>query len=110
MIAWDKHIKVWQLVGAVLAVPAGILGTYGAYKTYVSGNVSCPELRASIISTTSGIAVRESPSNGIPRASPTNVPNNAPPARSETSASTPVPSSPSSTLGSMTHSNEARAN
>ena len=51
MIAWDKHIKVWQLVGAVLAVPAGIAGTYGAYKTYMAGNVSCPELRASIIST-----------------------------------------------------------
>lgn len=51
VIAWDKHIKVWQLVGAVLAVPAGIAGTYGAYHTYVAGNVSCPDLRASIIST-----------------------------------------------------------
>ena len=51
VVAWDKHIKLWQLVGAVLAVPAGIAGTYGAYKTYMSGNVSCPELRASIIST-----------------------------------------------------------
>jgi len=51
VIGWDKHIKAWQLVGAVLAVPAGVAGTYGAYKTYMSDNVSCPELRASIIST-----------------------------------------------------------
>src|SRR5689334_1966873 len=51
VIAWDKHVKIWQLLGAVLAVPAGIAGTYGAYKTYFSENVSCPELRASIIST-----------------------------------------------------------
>jgi hypothetical protein len=51
MIAWDKHIRVWQLLGAVLAVPAGIAGTYGAYRSYVSNDVSCPELRASIIAT-----------------------------------------------------------
>jgi len=50
MFAWDKHIKIWQLVGALLAVPAGIAGTYSVYRNYVSGGVSCGELRSSIIS------------------------------------------------------------
>lgn len=49
MFAWEKHIKIWQLVGAVLAVPAGIAGTYSVYRTYVSGGVSCDALRGSII-------------------------------------------------------------
>src|SRR5579863_1424229 len=49
MFAWEKHIKIWQLVGAVLAVPAGIAGTYSVYHNYMSGGVSCSELRGSII-------------------------------------------------------------
>ena len=51
MFAWEKHIKIWQLLGAVLAVPAGIAGTYSVYHNYISGGVSCPELRNSIIFT-----------------------------------------------------------
>ena len=51
MFAWDKHIRVWQLLGAVLAVPAGIAGTYGAYRSYLADDVSCPDLRGSIITT-----------------------------------------------------------
>jgi hypothetical protein len=51
MTTWDKHIKVWQLLGAILAVPAGVAGTYEAYSHYVSNGVSCPNLRGSIIST-----------------------------------------------------------
>ena len=51
MITWDKHIRIWQLCGAVLAVPAGIAGTYEAYRNYLSNGVSCPELRGSIIAT-----------------------------------------------------------
>jgi hypothetical protein len=50
MFAWEKHIKIWQLVGAVLAVPASIAGSYSVYRNYVSGGVSCGELRGSIIS------------------------------------------------------------
>jgi hypothetical protein len=51
MVAWEKHIKIWQLLGAVLAIPAGIAGTYGVYENYVSGGVSCPELKTSIVAT-----------------------------------------------------------
>lgn len=51
MFAWEKHVKVWQLIGAILAVPAGIAGTYSVYRNYVSGGVSCPELRSTIIAT-----------------------------------------------------------
>jgi hypothetical protein len=50
-IAWDKHIKVFQLVGALLAIPAGVAGTYSVYHTYMSGGVSCSDLRNSIIAT-----------------------------------------------------------
>jgi hypothetical protein len=49
MFAWEKHVRIWQLVGAVLAVPAGIAGTYSVYHNYVSGGVSCDALRGSII-------------------------------------------------------------
>jgi hypothetical protein len=49
MIAWDKHIKIWQFLGAILAVPAGVAGTYGAWQGYFSNAVSCPELRGTII-------------------------------------------------------------
>ncbi len=51
MVAWEKHIKIWQLIGAVLAVPAGVAGTYSVYRNYVAGGVSCPELRSTIIAT-----------------------------------------------------------
>jgi len=51
MIQWDKHIKIWQLVGAVLAVPAGVAGTYGVFHNYLSDGVSCPQLKSSIIAT-----------------------------------------------------------
>jgi hypothetical protein len=51
MIVWEKHIRIWRLLGAVLAVPAGVAGTYGAYRSYVSNGVSCTELRGSIIAT-----------------------------------------------------------
>jgi hypothetical protein len=51
MITWDKHIRIWQLCGAILAVPAGIAGTYEAYRNYLSDGVSCSELRGSIIAT-----------------------------------------------------------
>lgn len=51
MFAWDKHIKLLQLIGALLAVPAGVAGTYSVYRTYVAGSVSCHDLRSSIIAT-----------------------------------------------------------
>jgi hypothetical protein len=49
MFAWEKHVKIWQLVGALLAIPAGVVGTYSAYRTYMAGGVSCSDLRNSII-------------------------------------------------------------
>lgn len=49
MFALEKHIKIWQLVGAVLAVPAGVAGTFSVYRAYVVGDVSCEQLRSSII-------------------------------------------------------------
>jgi len=50
MFALEKHVKIWQLIGAVLAIPAGIAGTYSVYRNYVTGDVSCEGLRSSIIS------------------------------------------------------------
>jgi len=33
----------------LLAIPAGVVGTYSAYRTYMAGGVSCSDLRNSII-------------------------------------------------------------
>lgn len=49
MIAWEKHARIWQLIGAILTVPVGIAGTYSVYRTYIAGDVSCDGLRGSII-------------------------------------------------------------
>lgn len=47
----DKHIKLLQLLGALLAIPAGAAGTYAVYRSYVAGGVDCPALRTTIIAT-----------------------------------------------------------
>jgi len=50
-MAWDKLTKLLQFVGAALAVPAAAAGTYSAYRTYFSSEVTCAKLRSSIIET-----------------------------------------------------------
>ena len=51
MFQLDKHIKFLQFLAALLAIPAGVAGTYAVYSRYVSGGVSCNELRSTIIAT-----------------------------------------------------------
>ena len=51
MFAWDKHIKLLQFLGALLAIPAGAAGTYAVYRNYMAGGVDCPALRTTIIAT-----------------------------------------------------------
>jgi hypothetical protein len=48
---FDRLIKVVQLVGAALAVPAGAAGVYSAYRSYFSTDVACQNLRAAIVGT-----------------------------------------------------------
>jgi len=51
MFQIEKHIKFLQFLGALLAIPAGVAGTYAVYHNYMSGGVSCNELRSTIIAT-----------------------------------------------------------
>jgi hypothetical protein len=51
MFQLDKHVKFLQFLAALLAIPAGVAGTYAVYRSYMSGGVSCNELRSTIIAT-----------------------------------------------------------
>jgi hypothetical protein len=50
-MAWDKLVKLLQLIGAALAIPAAAAGSYSAYRTYFSSDVTCAKLRSSIMET-----------------------------------------------------------
>jgi hypothetical protein len=50
-MTWDRVIKLMQLLGAALAVPAGAAGVYSAYRTYFSADVACQNLRGAILAT-----------------------------------------------------------
>jgi hypothetical protein len=50
-MAWEKLVKLLQLAGAALAIPAAAGGTYSAYRTYLSSEVACSKLRSSILET-----------------------------------------------------------
>lgn len=49
MIELDKHTKLLQFLGAALAIPVAAAGAYSVYSKYMSGGVSCTDLRGSII-------------------------------------------------------------
>ena len=48
---WTKLATLFQLTGAVLAIPAGLAGVYSAYRTNLSTEVACLNLRTSILGT-----------------------------------------------------------
>lgn len=46
---WTKLATLFQLTGAVLTVPVGLAGVYSAYRTNLSTEVACLNLRTSIL-------------------------------------------------------------
>ena len=48
MIA-DNLVKLLQMTGATLAIPAAAAGTFAAYQSYFSGDVTCQKLRNDIV-------------------------------------------------------------
>jgi hypothetical protein len=51
MASFDKPTKIAQLLGTLLAIPAGLAGSYAVFRSIRSGGVDCTDLRASIIGT-----------------------------------------------------------
>lgn len=47
----EKITKLFQLIGAALALPVGAAGAYTVYKAHFSSDVACQNLRASIVTT-----------------------------------------------------------
>jgi hypothetical protein len=50
-MAWDKAVKLFQIIAAALGIPAAAAGSYSAYKGYFSNEATCERLRGSILST-----------------------------------------------------------
>jgi hypothetical protein len=50
-LQFDHISKVLQIGGAVLGIPAAMVGTYSAYQTYFTNDAVCTKLRGSIVST-----------------------------------------------------------
>ena len=46
---WTKLATLFQLTGAVLTIPVGLAGAYSAYRTNISTEVACQNLRTSIL-------------------------------------------------------------
>ncbi len=51
MFELDKPVKILQLIGAALAIPAGLAGTVAVLRNFGAGGVSCHDLRNSISTT-----------------------------------------------------------
>src|SRR5262244_241882 len=45
----DNLVKLLQMTGAALAIPAAAAGTFAAYQSYFSTDVSCQKLRNDIV-------------------------------------------------------------
>ena len=45
----DNLVKLLQMTGAALAIPAAAAGTFAAYQSYFSSDVTCQKLRSNII-------------------------------------------------------------
>jgi hypothetical protein len=50
-MAGEGFVKLWQVAGAALGIPAAAAGTFAAYQNYFSTEVTCQKLRNNIIAT-----------------------------------------------------------
>ena len=50
-MAGESLVKVLQIAGAALGIPAAAAGTFAAYQNYFSTDVTCQKLRSNIVST-----------------------------------------------------------
>src|SRR5256886_1995293 len=45
----ESLVKLLQMTGAALAIPAAAAGTFAAYQSYFSSDVACQKLRTNIV-------------------------------------------------------------
>src|SRR5215813_8600234 len=45
----ENVVKLLQMTGAALAIPAAAAGTFAAYQNYFSSDVTCQKLRSNIV-------------------------------------------------------------
>jgi hypothetical protein len=45
----ENLVKLLQMTGAALAIPAAAAGTFAAYQSYFSSDVTCQKLRNNIV-------------------------------------------------------------
>ena len=50
-MAGENLVKVLQIAGAALGIPAAAAGTFAAYQNYFSTDVTCQKLRSNIVAT-----------------------------------------------------------
>jgi hypothetical protein len=50
-MAGESLVKLLQIAGATLGIPAAAAGTFAAYQNYFSTDVTCQKLRNDIVST-----------------------------------------------------------
>ena len=48
-MAGENLVKVLQIAGAALGIPAAAAGTFAAYQNYVSTDGTCQKLRSNIV-------------------------------------------------------------
>ena len=48
-MAGENLVKVLQIAGAALGIPAAAAGTFAAYQNYVSNDGTCQKLRSNIV-------------------------------------------------------------
>jgi hypothetical protein len=50
-MAGENLVRALQIAGAALSIPAAAAGTFAAYQSYFSADVTCQKLRSSIVAT-----------------------------------------------------------
>jgi hypothetical protein len=50
-MAGENLVRVLQIAGAALSIPAAAAGTFAAYQSYFSADVTCQKLRSNIVAT-----------------------------------------------------------
>ena len=50
-MAGENLVRVLQIAGAALGIPAAAAGTFAAYQNYFSNDVTCQKLRSNIVAT-----------------------------------------------------------
>ena len=48
-MAGENLVRVLQIAGAALGIPAAAAGTFAAYQNYISNDVTCQKLRSNIV-------------------------------------------------------------